>query len=1529
MKSRKKSTPKSKAGKNSSSEPAAKRAKTTASSVCCGTYEAYIEAGLLQNIPAQLTKLLSDASKFAIITDENVGELYAKSLKNGIAAATKKPVVVKVLPPGEQTKCRAVKAQVEDWMLESGCDRQSCLVALGGGVIGDLVGFIASTYMRGIAYVHIPTSLLAMVDSSIGAKTGIDTDAGKNLIGAFYRPKAVFADVSVLKTLPDRHLYNGMAEVIKTAAIRNESLFEFLEFNVDKVCGRDSTTLEHIVRECVQIKADVVLKDEHESGLREILNFGHSIGHAIEALSLDYGMLHGEAVAIGMMQEAMLARTYQHLQSVHLNRLESSLKAYKLPLTLPAHLRCATSAILDKMKVDKKNKGGKKQIVMLRSIGSVVESPYSTSVPDPELCKLLCESSAVMPGVANGSIEVPGSKSISNRVLLLAAMAKGTCRIRGLLHSDDTLVMLAAIRELGIHFSWEENDTVLVVHGSAGQIKEPSTPIMLNNAGTASRFLTSFCSTLASGTCILTGNHRMKERPIGDLVDALRANGSIIDYEEAEGSLPIKITGTGGLHGGEIILSPNTSSQYVSSILLSAPLALKPLTLRLDTSQGPVVSKPYIDMTLALMKDFGIEAVEVEPFVYQIPKAHYVSPPELLVEGDASSASYPLALAAITGGTVTVANVGSKSLQGDAKLCFLMERMGCKVEQTTMTTTVTGPPPGGLVGVDVDMDTMTDCFMTICAVAAFAKGTTRITNISNQRVKECNRIEVMVSELQKCGVNASELETGISVDGYDMVPESVDWPVIKCHYDHRIAMSFACLGARVAGVILDEKRCVDKTYPEFWDHIDRYLGLKSQTDVHTHVSSSSASPSSTSSIVIVGMRGAGKSTLGAHLAKSLQRVLVDIDAEIEVDIKCMIRDYVNEHGWEAFRAKELEVFQRVVHQHPQNAVIVCGGGIVETPAALQLLVSLPVVIQIHRDIDDIVAYLDSDPTRPPFDARAVWAKREPLFQKAARYEYMIPKGRDWVSQVAPAFLKWCRRVVGLDTLELNDGTFFLSLTFPTIEECLPILDQISEGSDALELRVDLLANHSPKHVVSQYTLLRSHTHLPVIFTVRSKGQGGGFEENESKIFDLLRLAVRHGCEYIDMESHWSESSRHDLLTNRGCSKIIASHHFFNSNGGSDEDLRRLFHNVSHHGRADVVKVVTMAYHFSDAVRLLHIGQSLQLVNDPKLIVLAMGEKGKLSRVLNQFFSPVTHPALPAAAAPGQLSVQQIQTIRTAIGLCDSKKFHIFGSPVGRSPSPFMHNNGFKWLGLPYHYTRVDTADPEECMKYINDPCFGGASVTIPLKEKLLSHMDSVSEAVTKIGAMNTITRTSDGRLLGDNTDWIGICEPLRSAMTAFDLGDSVAVVVGAGGTARAALYALNQLGISGRRLYVHNPRTPEKADALASEFSCSSLSSIDTLGGADTNLCLILSTLPGSAGFTVNPSLLCRSPKPVMFDVSYLPFEGTALCQQAEAEGCQLIRGIDMLIAQGLQQSAIWTGRRSQWPSMETAVREAYQAKTL
>jgi 3-dehydroquinate synthase len=339
------------------------------------SYEIRVGSGLLVQAGPWL-KEMGFSGRAVVITDTTVKSIYADKLGRGLAGAGFEVIVLEV-PAGEEEKTLKSAGRLYDELNGIYAERTTPILALGGGVTGDLAGFVAATYMRGVPYIQVPTTLLAMVDSSIGGKTAVDHGRLKNVVGAFYQPRMVVADIDTLKTLPEVELANGMAEVIKHAAITDRYFFDFLEANIKKVKELDPAVLEKIVVLSAGIKAAVVAKDEKEAGLRAILNYGHTVGHAVEALS-GFRLKHGQAVAIGMVAEARIASLMGKLARNDAARLEKIIQESGLPTQIPA---LDKKKLLQAMGHDKKVKKGRLTFVLLKSIG---EACITTDV-DPAL----------------------------------------------------------------------------------------------------------------------------------------------------------------------------------------------------------------------------------------------------------------------------------------------------------------------------------------------------------------------------------------------------------------------------------------------------------------------------------------------------------------------------------------------------------------------------------------------------------------------------------------------------------------------------------------------------------------------------------------------------------------------------------------------------------------------------------------------------------------------------------------------------------------------------------------------------------------------------------------------------------------------------------------------------------------------------------------------------------------------------------------------------------------------------------------
>ncbi|MYH15367.1 MAG: 3-phosphoshikimate 1-carboxyvinyltransferase [Gammaproteobacteria bacterium] len=409
----------------------------------------------------------------------------------------------------------------------------------------------------------------------------------------------------------------------------------------------------------------------------------------------------------------------------------------------------------------------------------------------------------------SGEVRLPGSKSISNRALLLAALARGRTRILNLLDSEDTELMRRALNALGIAVT-QDRDAWVVEGGGPLVTDGRCVELNLGLAGTAMRPLVA-ALTLGNGEFVLDGTPRMRERPIGPLVDALRALGADLDYAATAGYPPVRIR-AGGLAGGEAEIDGSLSSQFLTSVLLAAPLAQRPVTLRVH---GGLVSKPYIDITLDLMSRFGAAVHHVGHQRFEVANEGYRSPGECLVEGDASSATYFLAAGAIAGRGVRVEGVGAASIQGDAAFAAVLEAMGARVERSATSVAV---KPAPLSGIDADLNHIPDAAMTVAVLALFAKGVTRIGNIANWRVKETDRLSAMAQELRKLGAEVEEGPDYLAIEP----PATLRPATIETYGDHRMAMCFSLAALGGVPVTIKNPGCVAKTFP---DYFEKFTGL--------------------------------------------------------------------------------------------------------------------------------------------------------------------------------------------------------------------------------------------------------------------------------------------------------------------------------------------------------------------------------------------------------------------------------------------------------------------------------------------------------------------------------------------------------------------------------------------------------------------------------------------------------------------------------------------------------------------------------
>lgn len=559
----------------------------------------------------------------------------------------------------------------------------------------------------------------------------------------------------------------------------------------------------------------------------------------------------------------------------------------------------------------------------------------------------------------NLRITVPGSKSYTNRALLLASLAKGTSTLVNPLYSEDTKVMIQALEQMGVRI--QKDKTRLIIRGKEGQFKAPSGPFMLENAGTAVRSLTAVLATQPFPSTI-TGNKRMQERPIQDLVNALQLLN--ITIKSRNGYPPITLQGP--LMGGDTTIAGNVSSQYLSALLMAAPLAQQTVTIHV---KGHLTSLPYVHMTLDIMEKFGVNVhnknnttFTVEPQTYQATTYQ--------IEGDASSASYPLGLAALHGNKITITNISKNSKQADLEFIEILKKMGCGVTMSQKSIAVQGPRQLQPLRT-INLNKMPDAAMTVAVLCGFAKGKSKLTGLANLRVKETDRLKALTTELQRIGVQATTGKDCITIHGD---PESIHGGVIDTYNDHRVAMCFALAGSKIPNIRIANPNCVQKTYPTFWEEL-----------THWGIYAKKESVPKYPNLILAGLRGSGKSSVGKKAAFRLGYKFIDTDEYIVRQEGKSIPEMIKSKGWSFFRKLEARTAKEL-SKH-QKTVIATGGGMFINSQNIKTLKESGFIALLHGDPSTFARRIQKDPNRPSLTNQSTVAKELRQLWKERRESY--------------------------------------------------------------------------------------------------------------------------------------------------------------------------------------------------------------------------------------------------------------------------------------------------------------------------------------------------------------------------------------------------------------------------------------------------------------------------------------------------------------------------------------------------------------
>jgi pentafunctional AROM polypeptide len=1310
--------------------------------------------------------------------------------------------------------------------------QNSCIIAIGGGVVGDLAGFIASIYMRGVDFIQVPTTLLAMVDSSIGGKNGINNQYGKNLIGTIRQPNSIIIDVSFLETLPQDEFINGMAEIIKIASTSNIKLWNLLNKENLESIQSNPNLLINIIKDAIETKVSIVEKDTFEKSTnittsRMVLNFGHTFGHAIEKLT---SKKHGYCVAQGMILETD--------DIIVKNQIISCLSKYELPIEIDDELDI--TKIIEYIKCDKKGT----KMVTLENIGNPKLIDINEEYIRAKLVKkVLIHRSKYIPNNKNNTVNhfiVPGSKSETNRALILSALGSGTITLINPLISDDTCHMMNALESLGIKL--QKIDDKIIIEGCNGIIplKNASKEIFIGNSGTSMRFLLpliSTCLPISNNTIKLKGDKWMNKRPINQLVDKLNENGATIEYDDNNQLPPINVHLISKFKGGKLCFNDGISSQYISGIMMTSPNAINNTEIVISKSYP---SLSFIKLTYEMMRSFNIDILFQEcddKITYTIQSKQYKSPKTLEIEADATAAIYPVVYSIIHNLKVDIINLKETNKQGDYKLYNSLINHSNNV---------------------FDMDS-SDTFITFAVLFAFNDDKYIIQNIANQNLKECRRIDATYKALKKCGVNIRLINNSLIINGQREYSINNKPILLDCHDDHRLVMSFAILASKMKNIVLTNYQAVEKTYPSFWKDMEK-LGLTYEPYVDTNSSTNISNTNDNSNtIILIGMPNVGKTTYGKNLSKKIGYKWFDTDKEILKIIDTTIANYIKLNGWDIFRRLEYSILYDILNNNINNNIIIStGGGIVEYEESRELLKQYQYTIFLERDLSCLRKNIVHIST-----INELWKRREKWYMECSKYSYYIIDNilinnkilldinynvfSEWISKIMIKFI-------------IKQNSTFLSLSTNKWYDII-----IPNGISAIEYRYDLYPDNLKRNIFELHKL----TNKPILFTDHSFN-------------GLEYIAQRYGCTIIDidMEKNVEISKYHNT-------SIIGSIH--------NTDIKIINHSISKYlnqNKPDLIKIVSSIKNKSELEKNIS-----ELSNHYKIMNIYKGYEGRLSRIINKYMTPVCLAESEYKTAEGQIDITELVNIRKLIYKSTDRinRYCLFGKPIGHSQSKKIHNDYFNDNNDHSYYSNYEIDNPIIAFKYFQNHKIKGASVTIPLKEEMIKYMDEISDDVTKIGALNTIIRLENGKIRGENTDWMAIYDFIikQNIATKYILNKSVrALIIGTGGTAKSASYAINKAGYS---LFVKG-RSREKMNIFKERFNATTI--VTTILSSNfVKMNIIVICIPGHIELDLSKETDCD----IILEMAYNP-----IMKRVYPPKAKIIDGRQLLQQQAYYQYKLW-----------------------
>lgn len=777
------------------------------------SYNIHIGSGIIETAGDIISKF-GKGYKIALVTDSNVNLIHGKRMVSIIEKSGFSVVVIEV-PAGESSKSLAMLQYIYEQLILNNFTRKDLLIAFGGGVIGDLAGFAASTYMRGIKFIQIPTTLLAQIDSSVGGKVAVNLKGAKNIVGSFYQPIAVISDIDFLQTLKPEFVRDGLAEVVKYGILRGGWLFDII--NKLKKPNDIFDFIEEVVYQCCDIKRGIVERDETESGERMLLNLGHTLGHCVESYFNYERYTHGEGIAIGLYEIAKYGEAEGLSRMGLANEIADILQRLELPIRVsdiePNNLYKSLSA-------DKKGFGDSISLIIPKDIGNCIiidrkKEDVMKAINSNAFCLVNIK---ITPSFLKGTVVVPPSKSVAHRVIICAALAEGRSIIENIDLSQDILATLDCVGKIGADIAIEGN--TIIINNKGPIINKGKINFNCGESGSTLRFMIPIVAALGiKGN--FTGEGKLTSRPITEYIKVFDQKG--IKYK-CENGLPLEINGN--LKGGEYSLKGDVSSQYVSGLLFALPLVQEDSILKLTT---PLESLGYVLLTINALKLAGIKVLHEKDKntgfdVFKIQGKQKYNNFKYKIEGDYSQAAFWLVAGAL-GNDIWLDGLDVKSQQGDKEILTILEMVGAKILRQG---NLIKAEKGKLKAFKADVSQIPDLVPVLAVLAAFCQGETCLFNGARLRIKESDRLYTIRMSLNSLGAILKEDGDNLIIIGRD----ALDGGRSEAYNDHRIAMALGIAASLCrSNVEIAGANCIKKSYPSFWNDYVSLGGILNEWNI--------------------------------------------------------------------------------------------------------------------------------------------------------------------------------------------------------------------------------------------------------------------------------------------------------------------------------------------------------------------------------------------------------------------------------------------------------------------------------------------------------------------------------------------------------------------------------------------------------------------------------------------------------------------------------------------------------------------------